>query len=286
MGKYKEKILDRSIWLSATPPPPARSLPFYIMEAGHFIATNGYTVKRDSHDSFLLLYTIAGLGTINTENCSFSLPAGNCIIIDCHSAHEYFCDENSWEFLWIHFNGCKMNELYEILYQSGMHTVSSDDPSSFQRRISSMMNLVKENNMMNCVEISTEFHSLFNDIYRSVIHSDKSSSVSLHTRKIGIVIDYIKNNYSSPITIDDMIGLIHISKYHFIRIFKRITGITPYGYLTNYRINISKQLLRGSELSVSEISEQCGFLDDSNFIYQFKKHTGQTPLQYRHDFSA
>ena len=286
MGKYKEKILDRSIWLSATPPLPARSLPFYIMEAGHFIATNGYTVKRDSHDSFLLLYTIAGFGTINTENCAFSLPPGNCIIIDCHSAHEYFCVENSWEFLWIHFNGCNMKEMHDILYNSDIRATQIDDNNSFQRQIFSLLKLIEENNIENCIEVSAKFHYIFNDIYRSVVSSDTSASVSAHSQEVDKVIEYIKNNYSSPITVDDMVSQIHLSKYYFIRIFKRIIGITPYGYLTNHRINVSKQLLRSSKMSISEIAEQCGFLDDSNFIYQFKKHTGQTPLHYRRDFSV
>ena len=82
-----------------------------------------------------------------------------------------------------------------------------------------------------------------------------------------------------------MIQDIHISKYHFIRIFKRIIGITPYNYLTNYRINISKTLLISTDKTISEISEECGFSDTSNFISQFKKHTGQRPFEYRKDFS-
>lgn len=82
----------------------------------------------------------------------------------------------------------------------------------------------------------------------------------------------------------DMIQDIHISKYHFIRIFSRVMGATPYSYLMNYRINMSKKFLHATDMPVSEIAEKCGFLDTSNFITQFKKHTGQRPLQYRKDF--
>lgn len=86
-----------------------------------------------------------------------------------------------------------------------------------------------------------------------------------------MVIDFIQNNYSDSISIDDMIQNIHISKYHFIRLFRRIMGTTPYNYLTNYRINKSKLLLRTTNKSIAEISEECGFLDTSNFISQFKR---------------
>ena len=81
-----------------------------------------------------------------------------------------------------------------------------------------------------------------------------------------------------------MIADIPLSKYHFIRVFKRIMGTTPYNYLTNYRINNAKILLKTTDLSVYEIAERCGFSDTSNFIVQFKKHTGQKPLEYRRYF--
>lgn len=92
--------------------------------------------------------------------------------------------------------------------------------------------------------------------------------------------------YSEPILIDDMMKDIPLSKYYFIRIFKRIMGVTPYNYLIHYRINISKILLRSTDMSVGEIAEKCGFLDTSNFITQFKKYTGQRPLQYKNYFSV
>ena len=100
-----------------------------------------------------------------------------------------------------------------------------------------------------------------------------------------MVIDFIQNNYSDSISIDDMIQNIHISKYHFIRLFHRIMGTTPYNYLTNYRINKSKLLLRTTNKSIAEISEECGFLDTSNFISQFKQNTNQKPTDYRRDFT-
>lgn len=61
-------------------------------------------------------------------------------------------------------------------------------------------------------------------------------------------------------------------------------GTTPYSYLTSYRINMSKRMLRLTDRSIAEIAENCGFLDTSNFITHFKKHVGVKPMQYRKDF--
>jgi len=83
MGKYDEKITDESIWITATPSPMAQTLPFYVMEAGHFHGEKGYCVERQSHDSFLLLYTFTGQGRVKTGNAELPLGEGYGIVLDC-----------------------------------------------------------------------------------------------------------------------------------------------------------------------------------------------------------
>lgn len=73
----------------------------------------------------------------------------------------------------------------------------------------------------------------------------------------------------------------NISKYHFIRVFKRQMGVTPYEYLTEYRINMAKILLRTTYKSVFEIAFDVGYNSKSNFIAKFHSMTGVTPSQYR-----
>ncbi len=80
-----------------------------------------------------------------------------------------------------------------------------------------------------------------------------------HSDDINVVIDFIQNNYSDSISIDDMTEYPYF-KISFYPPFRRIMGTTPYNYLTNYRINKSKLLLRTTNKSISEISEECGFL--------------------------
>ena len=58
-------------------------------------------------------------------------------------------------------------------------------------------------------------------------------------------------------------------------------GTTPYNYLVNFRITQAKELLVLTDHSVSEIAQEVGFGDASNFSTRFVKATGQSPLQYR-----
>lgn len=284
MRKYEEKISDTSIWVTSTPTGLAKELPFYISEAGHFTAENGYKVSRDTHDSFLLLYTISGKGFVNSGDTSIILPASHTAIIDCRIPHEYHSMSDEWEFLWIHFGGISADALFNIIYPDKLiSAINMSCSYKFRNMILSIIDDATKNDIVGYSEISLRIHSLLNQI---CIASPEHLSVANNPEDdISKAISFIESNYASHISIEDMINDIHISKYHFIRSFRRSIGVTPYNYLINYRINISKILLRSTDKTISEIAEDCGFLDASNFISQFKKHTGQRPLQYRKDFT-
>lgn len=284
MGKYDENISDNSLWITATPTPFAKALPFYISETGHFIAYHDYKIQRETHDSFLLIYTISGQGFLRTGDTALHIPQGYCVIIDCHTPHEYHSLSAEWEFLWIHFSGIGVTPLFDTAYPTGaVRAVSMNHAEDFEVRINDIIDEAQQNDIAAYIHLSSHMHSILNAVCICALENDKKHNSADDVRT---VIEYIEKNYFNQITVDDMIQNIHVSKYHFIRRFSRAMGITPYSYLTNYRINVSKTLLRTTNKTVSEIAMECGFLDTSNFITHFKKHTGQKPLQYRRDFQV
>lgn len=284
MSKYDEKISDESLWLSATPTTAALSMPFHVTEAGHFMAQNGYAVKRERHESFLMLYTLRGSGTVRSGETEFELERQNACVIDCHIPHEYFCN-NGWEFFWMHFGGASAAAILDMLCPNGPRSVDMSRSDSFSDIMPQIFSLISYGDIENCLKLSEKIHSMLCMMTSAAFGTDRADSKSSISRDIDAVIRYISENYKKQISVDDMTDTIHISKYYFIRVFRRMMGVTPYSYLTNYRINRSKELLRSTSMSIAEISEECGFLDPGNFIAQFKKRTGMRPLQYRRDFS-
>ena len=284
--KYEENIEDNSLWITATPTATTLTLPFYIMEAGHFLARQDYMVKREYHNSFLMLYTINGEGTLSSAGTTMSLSPGCCAVIDCHNPHEYYSTTKNWEFLWIHYNGSGAVPMLDILYPGDMQPILPADTSHFEEQLVTLIELTKRNDISSCMETSSVMHSLFQILLFSLLETERNHQKETYSADINAAVTFIRENYFRPITIDDIIRDIPISKYHFIRLFRRIMGVTPYSYLTNYRINRSKILLRSTRKSIAEIAEACGFSDTSNFISQFKKHTGVRPTHYRRDFSA
>lgn len=83
------------------------------------------------------------------------------------------------------------------------------------------------------------------------------------------------------LTIDEICKKAHLSKFHFCRLFKNTTGRTVMEYVLETRIVMAKNMLLNEKLSVTEISNRCGFSSISYFSRVFKEKTGVTPLDYK-----
>jgi len=93
--------------------------------------------------------------------------------------------------------------------------------------------------------------------------------------------EYIENNWLEDFDIDELVSVVKLSRYHFTRLFKKHTGMTPYGYYQDVKVCKIKERLCDKNLSVTQAFESCGVDYDGNFSRVFKAKVGMTPSQYR-----
>jgi transcriptional regulator GlxA family with amidase domain len=93
--------------------------------------------------------------------------------------------------------------------------------------------------------------------------------------------DWIHNQYHTPITLEAISERFTISVRTLNRRFKQATGKSPMQYLQQVRIDNAKELLRSTNLGISEIAFSCGFGDCSYFSALFRKSISITPSAYR-----
>lgn len=98
------------------------------------------------------------------------------------------------------------------------------------------------------------------------------------------VYNYIRENFSKPISLAKISKVAHMSPFSFSRFFKKNCGAGFVEYLNSVRMNKACHLLRETEYQISDISAGCGFNTISNFNKLFKKIEGMSPRNYRAQF--
>ncbi|MBO5472888.1 MAG: AraC family transcriptional regulator [Lachnospiraceae bacterium] len=99
--------------------------------------------------------------------------------------------------------------------------------------------------------------------------------------KLKKVIEYIHENYASPVALETLSQICYMSPNYFCHYFKQEIGKTPIAFVNEYRIQKACELLTESELPVSQIALAAGFDNISYFIRKFQEHKGVTPKKYR-----
>jgi AraC-like DNA-binding protein len=104
--------------------------------------------------------------------------------------------------------------------------------------------------------------------------------------RIASVYNYIMQNYSSALTLEDVAMQAHLTPTAFCRYFKKHTRHTLVNFVNKVRVNEAcKMLVNGSAKSIATIAYNCGFNSITNFNYVFKSITGVSPRDYVHGYA-
>lgn len=111
--------------------------------------------------------------------------------------------------------------------------------------------------------------------------SMRPSKQKAYINKFNTVIEYIDTHYMEDISLDDVATAADFSKFHFSRLFKQYTGFTFCDYIRHRKIRAAEELLDQSDLTVTEIAMQSGFVSLSTFNRVFRQLKHCSPTEYR-----
>lgn len=97
---------------------------------------------------------------------------------------------------------------------------------------------------------------------------------------ISAVLEYVRAHLAEPLTVADMAELVSLSPSAFARLFRDVTGRSPYQFVKEMRLDRARELLVDGHLTVARISKEVGYASVSHFISEFRGRFGVTPRAY------
>lgn len=176
--------------------------------------------------------------------------------------------------------------IFKIRNESFKHafTIDEEDVEYVNEIFKSFYYLEKEREIFWHIKFTSLFLEFILFLYKKYEYVFPTEDINKKNKVILNVHNYIDLNFTSNFTIDDLSSKFFISKYHLIRSFKSIIGYTIKEYTILKRMRLAKDYLYFTNKSILDISLECGYNDQSNFIRAFRDREGVTPLQFRKSY--
>ena len=244
----------------------------------------GHTFSRnDGTPDYMLNFIAEGSFVYNNDSTGISkhykAEKGTVVIYKPNESQMFSGLSHKATRYWIHFLGYGVEELLSDcnLDKKRFYKVSNIKP--IEQIFLKIINEMQSANEYKFIKCNSYLLDLLSEISR-LVHNNGATNGQM-VKQLSPAISTINTCYQKNIDIEDLASRCLMSKYHFIRSFKALTGLTPYAYLTNVRITAAKDLLKSTNIKIGSIADSIGIPDQLYFSKLFKKHTGLTPSEYR-----
>lgn len=254
----------------------------FITDIGYYPrAKYHYRERRQGINQHILIYCVDGKGESTIQGKKFTVNSTDYLIIPAWKKHFYKSDgEDPWTIFWIHFRGSNADVINEILYKRMLAGINKIIPH--EDLISTFHKIYKNLQMGYSTENMIFSSFLLSNYLLSFVYPDKekerAEKVSDNFNK---VILFLKENIHRSLTLNEIASVINISPSHFSSKFKEITGYSPIEYFNHLKLQKACQLLRFTQLRISEIAMEVGILDQYYFSRLFNAHMGLSPKEFR-----
>lgn len=277
MKSREEFVSEDSEYFVYSPSRTAFDVFLYPLQCGRFLYKPGYSLKRDSYDSFLIMYIQKGELDLEIEGRNYHVHSNSFILLDCYAGHAYSSPAGC-ECLWCHYDGTMARDYYGIVTSHLGNVFTLSDPCPALSKLSSIYHIFRTGAVVREPLLSKYLNDIMTEF---MLYLPNTKNARNYFNTAEEIITYINEHFTEEIRVSDLAAKAGLSHYYFIRTFKRETGFTPHEYILNTRIAAAQYLLKNTKLSIKDICYQTGFSCESIFCSAFKRRSGMTPTQYR-----
>lgn len=277
MRSIEAGVLKDSDYYLYTPSTQALKTFFYPICTGFFYYAPGYCLKRNTYDSFLIMYVKKGSCTVRLGSQTWNAGENQIVVLDCYKPHSYYTS-GGWDALWLHFDGPVAREYFQLITANSGPVISLKDNFIFEKYLNRVYQLFRDNASIKESLVSQYITNVLTEL---LVSQESRSGSAVQTEVIEETTAYMSEHMTEPLTLEQLAARASLSPYYFTRLFKKETGFTPHEYLIAIRVNAAKFLLKNTPTSIKEVCFCTGFGNESSFCTTFKKWVGSTPSEYR-----
>ena len=251
--------------------------------------SGGCEFHPHSHTAFTVTAILAGEMWVRIGESDYHLSPGDVALTNIGQNH---CGQaGRVEFLSVSINSSQVNELVaelgltrttaEVIFNAGV--VTDDAINKIAR---SVVDEIAAEKVGHAVMLDALVRQLVIHLLRSHMTVRKTARIELSRagpvdRRLRLALEFMHDNFSRELALEEIASAAYLSEYHFARLFKQITGVTPHVYIANLRLERARRLLAETAFPVSEIAAMVGYQSQSHFTKIFKSVTGIPPRAYR-----
>ena len=184
--------------------------------------------------------------------------------------------------LFAYLAGMKVSLFTFRLIYNEIISIMLSDQTSYDDNTVNLLHIYDVFTLSSCRSID-DLDDMLRKLCYEVLHNKKEPVETDHPL-IQKIVDYLNDNFSDPnLNISIVANKFDISAARLSLEFKELMGMGPSEYLLLLRIEKSKELLSGTDMSVKDICKEVGYYDTSGFIRRFRRYLAITPLQYRNN---
>lgn len=245
----------------------------------HVVDTGSY--RPNGRIDYHIVYIAEGCCYITlNENKKEKIPAGSVIVYLPHQKQEYeFLKKDKSISYYVHFTGTICEQLMDELELNNKNIYYIGKSVTLEKKFDSLI----EEFQLKPKYSKYRLQGLLLEVITLI--AKKNSNImnggQITDKKFNEICKEMRKNFSKNIPIMYYANKCNLSESRFSHLFTNIIGTSPKQYMIMCKIDVAKELLINSDMSVYQISEDVGFSDQNYFSRAFKKHTGLSPSEYR-----
>lgn len=265
------------------PDTKSKNMEFFVNSCGYFskIDRNSFTYRPDGRSDYQLIYVTEGrFYTENNGKVTCHSP-GEAVLYRPGELQHYYCKSNdNSAYFWIHFDGSFAEGILSSCGFKDKSCIYAPVSKEDIRIIHDMTEEIRRKLMGYHIRLLSLFCQLCVNIGRR--SSGDIKNMDGYSR-LQNAIRSMEHDPGAKYNVEEYADMCGMSRYHFMHIFKDITGKSPIQYRNDLRLAQAASLLKHTDMSVKSIADSMGFEDPLYFSRCFNKSFGLSPQQYRQD---